>query len=214
MTNVVPPGIAFVAQANTNGNATTETVTVPANVTAGNALVLVATGATGGPLTAPAGWTSLGTSSGTAASVTTTAWEKVATATDHGTNVTVTFPAVVHGTVQLLAYSGTNATTPVAASPSKATQMTGTSYATPASTVPANGDVVISVWSAKSSAVTGWTTPGGQTVRSVANGSGGGRVNSVATDGGSATAGPAGALTATTTGSAGAFAAWTIVLGP
>jgi hypothetical protein len=214
VTDVVPPAIGFVAQANTNGNATTETVTVPASVAAGNALVLVATGATGGPLTAPAGWTQVGTSSGAAASVTTTSWSKVATATDHGTNVTVTFPAIVHGTVQLLAYSGTNATTPIVASASKATQVTGTSYATPTTNVPANGDVVISVWSAKSSAVTGWSTPGGQAVRSVANGSGGGRVNSVATDGGSATAGPAGGLTATTTGSAGAFAAWTIVLGP
>jgi hypothetical protein len=214
VTNVIPPppSIAFVAQANTNGNSTSETVTVPANVAAGNALVLVATGATGGPLTAPAGWTLIGTSSaGTA--VTTTAWSKVATSTDHGTNVSVGFPAIVHGTVQLLAYSGTNATTPVAASPSRATQMTGTAYATPTTNVPANGDVVISVWSAKSSAVTGWTTPAGQTVRSVANGSGGGRVNSVATDA-VANAGPAGGLTATTTGSAGAFAAWTIVLGP
>jgi hypothetical protein len=38
-------------------------------------------------------------------------------------------------------------------------------------------------------------------------------VNSVATDA-TANAGPAGNLTATTTGSAGAFGAWTIVLGP
>jgi PKD repeat protein len=212
VSDVVAPGIAFVAQSNTNGNATSETLTVPGNVSAGNALVLVATGATGGPLTAPAGWTQIGTSSaGTA--VTTTAWSRVATATDAGTNVSVGFGAIVHGTVQLLAYSGTNATTPVVASPSKATQITGTSYATPTTNVPANGDVVISVWSAKSSAVTGWTTPAGQTVRSVANGSGGGRVNSVATDA-VANAGPAGGLTATTTGSAGAFAAWTIVLGP
>ncbi len=212
VSDVVSPGIAFVAQANTNGNSTSETVTVPASVAAGNALVLVATGATGGPLKAPAGWTQIGTSTaGTA--VTTTAWSKVATATDHGTNVSVTFPAIVHGTVAVLAYSGTNSGAPVVASNSKATQLTGTSYATPTTTVPANGDVVISVWSSKSSAVTGWTTPAGQTVRSVANGSGGGRVNSVATDA-VANAGTTGNLTATTTGSAGAFAAWTIVLGP
>ncbi len=201
--------VAFVGQANTNGNATTETVTVPSNVTPGDALVLIATGATGSPLSAPAGWTALGTSSGNTA-VTTAAWQKVAQSGDPGSPVTVTFPAVVHGTVQLLAYAG--ATTPAVASVSSALQRTGTSYTTPTSTVTQAGDVVISYWAAKSSAVTGWTTPAGQTVQSVANGSGGGRINSVATDGGSASAGPTGGLTATTAGTAGAFAAWTIVL--
>jgi hypothetical protein len=176
----------------------------------------VATGATGAALTAPAGWTLLGTSAGANASVTTTAWEKVASASDHGTNVTVGFgSAIVHGTVQLLAYSGTNGATPVVISASKATQGTSSTYTTPGTNVPANGDVVISVWSAKSSVVTGWTTPGGQLVRSTANGSGSGRINSVATDGGPATAGPAGNLSATTVGgAASAEAAWTIVLGP
>ena len=201
--------VAFVAQASTNGNAPTEAVTVPGNVSAGDALVLIATGATGGPLSAPAGWTMLGTSSGNTA-ITTTAWQKVAEAGDPGSSVPVTFPAVVHGTVQLLAYAG--ATTPAVASVSKADQASGTSYTTPTSSVPTAGDVVISYWAAKSSAVTGWTTPSGQTVQSVADGSGGGRINSIVTDGGSASAGPAGGLTATTTGTAGAFAAWTIIL--
>jgi PKD repeat protein len=213
VSNVLPPPLGFVAHATTNGNSTTETLTVPANVAAGNGLVLIATGATAGPLTAPAGWTQLGTSSGANASVTTTAWQRVASSTDHGTVVSVQFPGIVHATVQLLAYSGTNATSPVAASASKATQMTAATYATPTTTVPATGDVVVSVWSAKSSTVTGWSTPGGQTVRSVANGSGGGRINSVATDI-LAAAGPTGGLSATANTSAGAFAAWTIVLGP
>jgi PKD repeat protein len=208
------PAVAFVAEANTNGNSTTESVTVPAAVSAGNALVLIATGATGGPLTAPAGWTQLGTSSGGTA-VTTTAWMKVATAGDAGSSVTVGFPAVLHGTVQIVAYSGTNATTPVVVSAQKATQITASTYTTPASTVPVDGDVVLSYWAAKNSAVTSWTTPADQIVRSVANGSGGGRVNSVATDSGAAPAGAAGNLTGTTNGgTGGAFAAWTIVLGP
>ena len=211
--NVVTPPLGFVAQATTNGNATTETLTVPANVAGGNGLVLIATAATAGPLKAPAGWTQIGTSSGANASVTTTAWQKVASSTDHGTAVTVTLPGIVHGTVQLLAYSGTNAASPVVASTSKATQLTAATYTTPTSTVPASGDVVISFWAAKSSSVTAWSTPGGQTVRSVANGSGGGRINSVATDA-LAAAGPTGGLTATANTSAGAFAAWTIVLGP
>lgn len=79
--------------------------------------------------------------------------------------------------------------------------------------MPANGDVVVSYWTAKSSAVTSWTAAAGQLVRSVANGSGGGHVNSLATDGGSASAGSAGGLSATTDSAGSAFTAWTIVLG-
>lgn len=126
----------------------------------------------------------------------------------------MTFPAVVHGTVQLVAYSGTNATTPIISSAKSAANVTANSYTTPGANVPAAGDVVISYWAAKSSAVTAWTVPASQTVRSTANGSGGGRVNSVATDGGSAPAGASPGLTANTDQSGGAFAAWTIVVGP
>ena len=145
--------------------------------------------------------------------ITTTVWKRVAAATDHGTAVKVTYPAVVHGTVQLLAYSGTNATNPVVAFQKKVSSGSATSYVTPTATVPANGDVVLSYWTAKSSAVTAWTAPSGQLVRSIANGSGGGHVNSLASDGGSANAGAAGGLTATTDVAGSAFTAWTIVLG-
>ena len=116
--------------------------------------------------------------------------------------------------MQLLAYSGTNATNPVVAYAGKASITTASSYTTPTATVPANGDVVVSVWSGKSSAITAWTAPAGQTVQSVDNGSGSGRINSLATDGGVAGAGPAGGLTATTDQPGSAFGAWTIVLGP
>jgi hypothetical protein len=207
-----PPGsIAFVGSATANGNATSESVTVPAAVQTGNGLLLIATSANAATLTAPAGWTKVDTATNSA--ITTTVWRKVASATDHGTSVKVTFPTTVHGTVQLLAYSGTNASNPVVAYQKKITSGSASTYATPTATVPANGDVVVSYWTVKSSAVTAWTAPGGQQVRSVANGSGGGHVNSLATDAGSANAGPAGGLSATTNSAGSAFTAWTIVLG-
>jgi PKD repeat protein len=209
VTTLTSNGIAFVAQANTNGNATSEALTVPSAVVAGEGLVLIATGATTTALTGPAGWTLIGSKTGGTAIVT-TAWQKVATAGDANSSVSVGFPSGVHGTVQLLAYSGTNGSAPVAASASSAAQVTGTSYTTPASNVPVAGDVVLSYWAAKNSAVTAWTVPG--TTRSVANGSGSGRVNSVATDGGASGTGATGGLTGTVDGSSGAFAAWTIVL--
>jgi PKD repeat protein len=206
-----PQPIAFVAAVSTTGNATTETVTVPAAVTAGNALLLIATGANGSAMTAPAGWTQVDTS--TAAAITSTLWKKVATATDAGSTVTVSFPSIYKGAVQLLAYSGTNAGNPVIAYAKKLTSAAASSYATPTTTVPATGDYVVSVWATKSSTVNTWTAPSGQTVRSTAYGTSTGRINALASDGGAATAGPAGGLTATTDVAGAAFAAWTIILG-
>ena len=107
------PPIAFVAGVSTTGNATSEAVKVPSAVAAGNALVLVATGAGAGALTGPAGWTLVDTAS--ASAINSNVWRRIATGADAGTTVTVKFPGVEKGTVQLLAYSGTNATNPIVA---------------------------------------------------------------------------------------------------
>ncbi len=209
---VVTPGVAFVGSASTTANATTESVTVPPNVSAGNGLLLVASGASGSVMTAPAGWAQV--DSATSSSITSTLWERVATAADAGSLVTVNFPApAYHGTVSLLAYSGTNASNPVVAYAKKVSAGSATSYVTPVASVPANDDTVVSVWSAKSSAVTAWTAPASQTVRATANGSGSGRINSLASDVANVSAGPAGGVTATTDAAGSAFAAWTVVLG-
>ncbi len=213
-TNSGAQSLAFVGSASTNGNALTESVTVPAAVQTGNALLLVANGAAGSAMTAPAGWTQVSTVSPANGSMASTLWEKVATSTDAGSTVTVNFPTAYHGTVQLVAYSGTNTTQPIAAYAKSSVATGGASYTTPTTTVPANGDIVVSVWSTKSSTVNSWTAPAGQTVQSVANGSGTGRINSLVTDGGIAGAGPAGGLSATTDASGSSFAAWTIVLTP
>jgi PKD repeat protein len=213
-TGSTAPALAFVGAASTAGNALTESVTVPATVKTGNGQLLVANGAAGSAMTAPAGWTQVDTVSPANATMTSTLWERVATATDAGTTVTVNFATAYHSTVQLLAYSGTSATNPIAAYAKKATAVSATSLTTPTATVPANGDIVVSVWSTKSSAVNTWTAPASQNVRGVAYGSGTGRVNSLATDGGTAAAGPAGGLTATTDAAGSSFAAWTIVLTP
>jgi hypothetical protein len=141
-------------------------------------------------------------------------WSKVATSGDVGSTVTVSGFGSVHATVQLLAYSGTSTTTPVIAEARASSSHSATSATTPTVTVPAGGGFVVSYWAAKSSAVTTWTPPVGQTVRSADNGSGSGRINAVATDfGTSAGAGTAGGLTATTDLAGSAFTTWTIVLG-
>ena len=210
----VAPAVGFVAQANAAGAAPTLSVTVPNTVTAGNALVLISTAATTSPLSAPAGWTLLGSTNGGSV-ITTSAWSKVATAGDIGSSITVTVPSSVRATVQLLAYSGTNGTTPVINKVVSAAQASATQFVSPTTAVPVSGDVVISYWAAKNS-TTPWvfTTPAGQNVRSTAVGSSGGKIDSIATDGGSAAAGSAGGLTTSANATGGAWASWTIVVGP
>jgi PKD repeat protein len=205
--------IAFVGQTSANGNATSETVAVPPGTSSGNAMLLFAASNAAVSETAPAGWTQVDTIAG--ASATTTVWSKVATATDPGSSVKVTFGGTVHGNVQLLSYSGTDGATPVVASGKSAINSSGSSAASPTVTAPATGDWAVSLWSAKSSVITTWTGPGSMTTRGTDNGSGSGRINSLAADsGGPVSAGSVGGATATTDQPFSLATAWTIVLGP
>jgi hypothetical protein len=205
--------ISFVASAGTAGNAATEKVTVPSTVTTGDGMLLVATGVATSALTGPAGWSLVGTESNSV--MTTSVWSQVAAAGAAGQPVTVGFPGTVKGTVQLLAYAGTSTTAPVATFAAAAAHTTETSAATPAVTVPASGDWLVSYWTVKSSDVTSWTAPAGTVTRSTAFGTGGGQISSLAADGGGpATAGPGGGLKATAGQSFSADTAWSIVLAP
>jgi PKD repeat protein len=219
VTQQVPVGtgttapISFVASAGTAGSAATEKVTVPGAVTAGDGMLLAATGVTTSALTGPPGWTLVGTESNSV--MTTSVWSDVAAAGAAGQSVTVGFPAAVKGTVQLLAYAGTSTTAPVAAFAAAAAHATETSVATPAVAIPASGDWLVSYWTVKSSAVTSWAPPAGTLARSEVFGTGGGQISSLAADGGGpATAGPGGGLTATAGQSFSADTAWCIVLAP
>lgn len=204
--------ISFVASAGIAGAAATEKVTVPAAVTAGDGLLLAATGVGTTALTGPAGWSLVGTESNSV--MTTSFWSQVATAGEAGQPVTVGFPGNGKGTIQLLAYAGISTTAPVATFAAAGAHKTETTAATPAVTIPASGDWLVSYWTVKSSDVTSWTAPAGAVTRSTAFGTGGGQVSSLAADGGGpATAGPAGGLAA----SAQSFSAdttWSIVLAP
>jgi hypothetical protein len=204
--------IAFVAGTTTNGNAATETVTIPATVAQGNGMLLIATGTTATAPTAPAGWTLVGTSPSTTTAITTSVWRRVATSGDAGTTVAVGFGSIVHGTVQLVAYSGTNTTNPVASFAVNASAGSA-SVTTPTVTVAGSGAWVVSYWAAKSSTITTWTVPGTVVNRGAANGTGSGRINSVIADGGAtAPLGSAGGLTATTDQVPGTADSWSIVL--
>ena len=186
---VAPPAaspIAFRAAGGVNANTATPTFTVPAAVQAGDALALVVTTKSGTTHAAPAGWTPV--TGGSSTAVNTSVFQKVATATDAGSSLTVTLSELTKSDVRLLAYTGT-----AAADPWSATVVTDpattTSHPAPATTVTTPGSWVVWYWGDKSGATTtSWTPPAGVTARSTAFGTGTTYISSLTGDLGTSSA--------------------------
>lgn len=205
-----PSDIDFVGSASANGNATSESVTVPAGVHAGDAMLLIASSSD--LPTGPSGWTAV--DSLTNAGIGTNVWTKVATSADAGSTVSITFPTYHKAALQLLAYSGTDTTDPVSAV-AKAGDSNSASHTTPTATVADAGSWAISYWAEKSSATTTWTAPTGSTVRDASYGTGSGRVNALAADSsGPVSAGSYGGLSATVGATSSRSTMWTLILKP
>ena len=215
---VTPPGQGIVfrgAATPVNKSTNSVSLTVPANVQAGDGLVLslslTTTTTTIGQPTG--GFVSAGTQANGTAMVT-TAWQKVATATDAGSTVTIALSASVKVNAHLLAYSGTSAAGPVASFAGSIDSSTAT-HVTPAVAVGTDGSWVVSFWADKSSTTTAWTLPAGQVLRSSAIGTGTGYNTAVISDGNAgSSAGPAGGLTATTNAASTKAVMLTVVLAP
>lgn len=174
--------ITFRASAQAVYNQPTARVTIPSSVqeTDGMLLFVTSNKSLASVTTAPAGWTFEGTRL-SGAETETTLYSKVAAATDAGKNAAVDFSATTKSTITLLAYDGT-AADPVSVVASAAETANRATHTTPGATVPTTGSYVVSYWADKSSATTGWTLPAGQTQRSIALGTGPGRITSVASD--------------------------------
>ncbi len=206
-----PSDIAFVgADGTTARGITSATVSVPASVEAGDALVLVSSvnNATTGVPT-PAGWTLEDTR--VSGQIATRVFSRVATAGDAGDDVTVTPTGPAKVTLQLSAYSGTAADDPVTVT--GATDGAGTSHTTPTATAAA-GSWVVSVWSDKQASARTWTPPSGVAVRSSVGGIGTGDIATLLADSGPVTAGQVGGLTATVGASSNQATMFTVVLAP
>jgi hypothetical protein len=190
-----PPPIAsptsYVGSAATNVNATTFSVTVPSGVQAGDALLLFfsnndSTVTIGSP--SGTGWASTGTAS--SSGMLGLGWRKVATAGMGGSTIALTSSAITKGNLTLVAYHGTSATEPVAASASSAENTSRTTHTTPTVTGP--GGWVVSYWADKTSTATMMTPDASTTTRSSTTGSGSGRITSATAD--SAAAQPSGTV--------------------
>jgi Laminin G domain len=206
-----PPTAGFVSAAGAQSTVNAPKVTVPTAVQTGDLLLMessyVSTKATA---KAPAGWTQLGTAD--ASGLASTVWWKIASASDAGSPVTVTLSVAARSTLELLAYSGVNQSTPIATS-AKATNTTSTASHTTPTVSAGAGDWVVSLWSDLSSATTTWTAPSSVTTRSTPHGSGSGHVSTLSADSGKAvSAGSYGGLTAKANASGTNATMWTIAL--
>ncbi|GAA1582269.1 hypothetical protein GCM10009678_76270 [Actinomadura kijaniata] len=203
--------IAFRGGDGHNANTKRATVTVPAAVQPGDALLLIANiNSTAVTVTPPPGWTQAGTQSGLARSV---VWQRVAQAGDAGRTVAVEVSDYAKIDLRLAAYSGTRTTDPVAAVAESSDPSAVTTHTTPTVTAPA-GAWTVSYWGDKSSTTTAWTAPDTVTTRANVIGAGSGRVTALYADSnGGVPAGSHGGLKATTDVASRALM-WTIVLAP
>lgn len=202
-TTTVPPpptgspiGFRGVARAMTN--ATSASVPTPTAVRAGDAMLLFATlNDTVASVSPPAGWTQ--TSTFVTGSQRTLLWQRVATSSDAGRSVIVGFGAYVKVALQLVAYSATDTTDPVATVIAESQSVGSTTHTTPSATVSGEGRWLVSYWADKSSATSDWRPPGGVVTRDESIGTGGGHIGALLADSGAPVpVGAAGALTATT----------------
>jgi PKD repeat protein len=208
--------ISFRAAAQATINQTTARVTIPAAVRESDGMLLFVTKnkQTATVTTPPAGWTLVGSRTAST-DVETLLYSRVAIANDAGRNAAVTFSETTKATLILLAYDGT-AADPVSAFASAGDNVNRTTHTTPGATVANNGSYVVSYWADKSaSTTTGWTTPAGQTQRSISAGTGSGRINAMATDRNApVNAGASAGVTATSAVSTAKATMWTVVLAP
>lgn len=206
--------IAFRASAQAVFNQTTARVAIPASVRESDGMLLFVTSNSASVAAGPAGWSLVG-SRRAGTDTETTVYSRVAAANDAGRNAAVTFAATTKSTITLLAYDGT-AANPVASFASAAETVNRTTHTTPGVTVGTAGSWVVSYWADKSASTsTGWTTPSGQTRRSIALGTGGGRITSLATDRNAASpVGASAGVTATAAASTAKATMWSVVLQP
>src|SRR5690606_38306398 len=155
--------------AGTNANTKNATVTVPPGVQAGDAMLLFATmNYSTAEATPPAGWTKVGTQ--TNGNSRSTLWQKVASAGDDGSAVSVEFADFTKVDLRLVAYANTG-TSPIAVA-EKAVDQTA-EHKTPQAAVTVPGSWVVSFWSDKSSTTTSWTAPSAGEQRAMSIGNGG-----------------------------------------
>ena len=207
--------IGFVATASNVGNSTSRFVTIPANVQAGDTMVLFLGSASNGrTYTDPTGWTLLESKDGTNAAMGVRAWTRQAVASDAGKKVTVAISASTKADLTLGVYRDTDATTPIASSASKIDNAAGAAHTSPAVTATGGAQWLVTYWADRSNTSTAWTAPDGVSVRwpGSTDGSAAHALGLLADSNAAVSAGPQGQLTATANGDSSRGASVSVLL--
>lgn len=179
--------VTFRASSTAQANAAQATITLPPEVQPGDTMVMFVSTNTGAASSAvPAGWSKVGERSLT--DLRTEMWTRVAGTAEAGAKVTVDLPVQSKIDVTLVAYSGAVSAKPISTFASRSVTVNATNHQSPGLTLPDSNSVVLTYWVDKSSSTSGWTLPVGQIQRSQNVGSGNGRLTSIASDLGRASA--------------------------
>ena len=173
--------VAFRSSASFNGASSSPTVTVPADLEAGDGLVLIVSANKDTTIGTPAGWTLLGAQTDGSPDMRSSAFARTAVVGTAGSSVSVTLGESAKVSAVLLAYSGVGSSL-VSASASAPEPGNAATHLTPAIPVAANGSLVINYWADKTGGNTGWVVPGVVTTRAESLGSGGGQISVIVGD--------------------------------
>lgn len=198
--------------ASVNGNVKNQSVTIPAATEPGDGLVLFVSQNGSSALTEPAGWQLV--EQHEAGSLTTTLYQRVAEEGDAGAAVTVSSPVYQKINMELLAYGGTDAGSPIASHQVLTEAKFITEHTSPLRSVAEAGSWAVTHFVDKSSSTTAWSPPDGTAVRSISVTGGGGRITSATVDSGGSVGMTYGALVAQTDQPSSSSAAWTVILRP
>jgi PKD repeat protein len=204
--------LAHRATASANGNGTSRSVTVPADVEAGDGMLLFVNQNSGGAaVSEPDGWTQVEVHD--AGGFVTTLYQRQATGDDAGSSVTVTSSIIQKIDMVLVAYAGTGAE-PIADYAVVTEDKFLTEHTSPQVSGNPPGSWAVTHFVDKSSSTTSWTASGAVAVRSESIGAGGGRMTSLTVDSDAAVGSTYGGVEAETDAPSSSSAVWTVVLAP
>ncbi len=198
----------------TAGNRSNHRTTIPANVEAGDTLLLfLTTNSTTSTIANPAGWTLLETRDGNG--VRGRAWSRVAGPLDAGAGVLVTTSLAAKSTMSLAAYRSSSRTSLVTASASSLGNSSDSTLSSPTVAVAEPNSWLVNFWSEKGSTETTWTLPANVTSRGSGASTGSGKVSAELGDsGGPVATGTAAARTATVSPAVSRNVLFSVVVSP
>jgi PKD repeat protein len=181
--SAAPATLSHVGAVSTGGLRTAHTLSVPAQVIAGDTLVLfITTNSPSGTLTNPTGWRLLQSRDG--ALTKGRLWTKTATATDKNTVVTVRSSVSVRGTLSLAAYRSSATKSVVTASAATVSNASAATHVAPALPVSQAGSWLVNLYGGRNSSTTAWTNPTGTLRRTGAATSGTNQMTAIVVDSG------------------------------